>query len=225
MPVANIAELLALARRKPGEITYGTAAVGSAPHVNIVKFDNMAQVKLQPIHYRGAAPALNDVMAGTIKLMCVSTSLVAQPYRDHRLKMLAVGAQHRVGELPEIPTVAESGVPGYEAATWFGLATTGGTPPAIVAKINADVQKVLNDPAFRARFMAPQMFESMASSPEQFGELISHRDGEATGEDHPRAAPDDGLAIGVIASSSGLAFGNLKDELCEQSRMRRCMSK
>jgi len=172
LPVANVRELIALAREKPGTITYGTASVGSAPHMNMLKFATMADVKLQAIHYRGAALALNDVMAGHINVMSISTSLVAQPYRDHRLKILGIGSPQRAVQLPEVPTVAESGVPGYEAATWFGLATTGGTPPEIVAKINADVQKVMRDPAFRARFMEPQMFESMTASPAEFAQFI-----------------------------------------------------
>jgi len=172
LPASNVRDLLNLAKKKPGEITYGTAGVGSAPHMNLIKFENMAQVKLQPVHYRGAAPALNDIMAGHINLMSVSLSLVVQPAAEKKLKVLAVGSAKHVPQLPDAPTVSESGVPGYEAGTWFGLATTGGTPRDIVMKINAEVQKILADPAFQQRFMAPQMFESMASSPEEFSEYI-----------------------------------------------------
>jgi tripartite-type tricarboxylate transporter receptor subunit TctC len=172
LPVANVRELLALAREKPGTITYGTASVGSAPHMNMLKLETMAGIKLQAIHYRGAALALNDVMAGHINVMSISTSLVVQPFRDHRLKILGIGSPQRAAQLPDVPTVAESGVPGYEAATWFGLATTGGAPAEIVAKINADVQKVMTDPAFRAKFMEPQMFEPMAAPPDQFAQYI-----------------------------------------------------
>ncbi len=172
LPAASIAELVALARQKPGALTYGTASIGSAPHMNMLKLERMANVKLNAIHYRGAAPALNDVMAGHINLMSVSVSLAAPAYRDHRLKILAIGSAHRLAQLSDLPTVAESGVPGYEAVTWFGMATTGGTPPEVVNKINADVQKVMNDPAFRAKFMEPQMFESMAATPEQFADDI-----------------------------------------------------
>jgi tripartite-type tricarboxylate transporter receptor subunit TctC len=172
LPVSNVRELIALAKQKPGEITYGTAGIGSAPHVNIAKLENMADVKLQAIHYRGAAPALNDVMAGHINLMSVSISLVVQPFEARKLKILAVGSPHRVAQLPNTPTVSESGLPGYEAATWFGLATTAGTPREVILKINADVQKILNDPEFRAKFLAPQLFESMASSPEKFDQYI-----------------------------------------------------
>ena len=172
LPVADIRELIALARRQPGKLTYGTAAVGSALHVNMLKLESMANIKLQAIHYRGAVPALSDVMAGHINLICVSTSLVAPPFRDRRLKILGVGSLHRAAELPDVPTVAESGLPGFEAVAWFGLAATGGTPPDVIARINADVQKVMSDPVFGAKFMAPQMFESMAATPEQFADYI-----------------------------------------------------
>jgi tripartite-type tricarboxylate transporter receptor subunit TctC len=168
----NVRELIALANKRPGEITYGTAGVGSAPHVNIVKFENMAHVKLQAIHYRGAAPALNDILAGHINLMSVSYSLVVQPFAEKKLKVLAVGGLKRSPQLPNSPTVDESGVPGYDANTWFGLAAPGGTPRDVVMKINAEVGKILADPAFQQRFMAPQMFESMASSPEEFSQYI-----------------------------------------------------
>jgi tripartite-type tricarboxylate transporter receptor subunit TctC len=167
----NIRELIDLAGKKPSEITYGTAGVGSAPHMNMIKLENMTKLKLQAIHYRGAAPALNDIMAGHINLMSVSLSLVVQPAAEKRLKVLAVGSAKHVPQLPEAPTVSET-VPGYEAGTWFGLATTGGTPPEVVTKINAEVAKALADPAFQQRFMAPQMFESMASTPAEFAQYI-----------------------------------------------------
>ena len=171
LAVNNVRELIELANKRPGEITYGTAGVGSAPHVNIVKFENMAHVKLQPIHYRGAAPALNDIMAGHINLMSVSYSLVVQPLAEKKLKVLGVGGTQRSPQLPNAPTVAET-VPGYEANTWFGLAAPGGTPRDVVMKINADVRKILAEPAFQQRIMTPQMFESMASAPEEFAQFI-----------------------------------------------------
>lgn len=172
LPVSNAAELIALAKRKPGEFTYGTAGIGSGPQMNIVMFENMAGVSLRPIHYRGAAPALNDVMAGHIDLMSISVSLVVQPHNEGKLKILGVGAPRRVSQLPERPTVAESGLAGYEAATWFGLVAPKGTPRDVVMKINADVQKILSDSAFREKFLTPQMFESMASAPEPFEQFI-----------------------------------------------------
>lgn len=172
LPASNVRELIELAKAKPHEITYGTAGFGSAPHMNMVKLENMAHVALQPVHYRGAAQPLTDIMAGHINLMSVSVSLVVQPFRQHKLKLLGVGSTERVSQLPDSPTISESGVPGYEAGTWFGLAAPGGTPRDIVMKINAEVTNLLNDPAFRERIMTPQMFESMASTPEEFARYI-----------------------------------------------------
>jgi tripartite-type tricarboxylate transporter receptor subunit TctC len=97
---------------------------------------------------------------------------VVQPFAEKKLKVLAVGGLKRSPQLPNSPTVDESGVPGYDANTWFGLAAPGGTPRDVVMKINAEVGKILADPAFQQRFMAPQMFESMASSPEEFSQYI-----------------------------------------------------
>jgi tripartite-type tricarboxylate transporter receptor subunit TctC len=167
----NIKEMIDLAKKKPGEITFGTAGVGSAPHMNMVKFQDMAKVKLQAVHYRGAAPAINDIFAGHINLMSVSYSLVVQPAAEKKLKVLGLGGDKQVPAIPSALPVSDT-VPGYEGNTWFGLATTGGTPRDIVMKINAEVQKILSDPAFQQKFMAPQMFESMASSPEDFSKYI-----------------------------------------------------
>jgi tripartite-type tricarboxylate transporter receptor subunit TctC len=171
LPASNVADLLKLAKAKPNEFTYGTAGVGSGPQMNIVRFENAAGVSLRPVHYRGAAPALNDVMAGHIDVMSISVSLVVQPHQEKRLKILGVGAQKRVSQLPDVPTVAET-VPGYEAVTWFGLVGPKAMPRDVVMKINADVRTILSDPAFREKFMAPQMFESMASDPDSFDTYI-----------------------------------------------------
>jgi len=168
----GVRELIELARKTPGELTYGTAGIGSAPHMNMVLFESMAGVKLVPVHYRGAAPALTDVIAGHVNLMSVSVSLALPPFRTGQIKIFGVGSGKRMPLAPDIPTVAENGLPGYEATTWFGLFATAGTPQPIVTKINAEVAKILADPQFREKFLAPQMFEPMASSPEEFADYI-----------------------------------------------------
>ena len=168
----NVRELIELASKKPGEFTYGTAGIGSAPHMNMVLFESMANVKLVPVHYRGAAPALTDVIAGHVNLMSVSVSLALPPFRTGQIKIFGIGSGKRLSLAPDIPTVAESGLPDYEATTWFGLFATAGTPREIVTKINAEVAKILADPQFREKFLAPQMFEPMASSPEEFADYI-----------------------------------------------------
>jgi len=172
LPANDVRELIELAGKKPGELTYGTAGIGSAPHMNMVLFESMANVKLVPVHYRGAAPALTDVIAGHVNLMSVSVSLALPPLRAGQIKIFGIGSGKRLPLAPDIATVAESGLPGYEATTWFGLFATAGTPHEIVTKIHAEVAKILADPQFREKFLAPQMFEPMASSPEEFADYI-----------------------------------------------------
>jgi tripartite-type tricarboxylate transporter receptor subunit TctC len=172
VPAKNVAELIAIAKQKPGELTYGTAGIGSAPHMNMVLLESMAGVKLVPVHYRGAAPALTDVIAGHVNLMSVSVSLALPPFRSGQIRIFGIGSPNRLAPAADIPTVAESGLPGYEAATWFGLFATAGTPREVVLKLNAEVQKILADPEFREKFLAPQMFEPMGSTPEAFADYI-----------------------------------------------------
>jgi tripartite-type tricarboxylate transporter receptor subunit TctC len=171
LPANSIAELIALAKQKPGEISYGSSGFGAAGHVNVALLETMAGIKLNAIHYKGATPALNDVLAGHIMLTSVSLSASVPPYRAGKAKMLAVGSARRLPQLPDVPTTAET-VPGYEAVTWFGLFVTNGTPPAIIGKLNAEVQKLFTDAEFRARVIEPNMFEPMVSSPEQFAAFI-----------------------------------------------------
>jgi tripartite-type tricarboxylate transporter receptor subunit TctC len=172
LPVNNAAELIALAKQKPGQLTFGTAGIGSAPHMNIELFENMAGVKFTPVHYRGATPALNDLRAGTVNVMSVSVSLALPPYRAGEIKMLGIGSAKRLPQVPDIPTVAETGLPGYQAVTWFGLFGPAAMPHDLVAKLNAEVQKVFSDPEFQKRFMEPQMFEAMPGSPQDFATFI-----------------------------------------------------
>jgi tripartite-type tricarboxylate transporter receptor subunit TctC len=172
LPVNNAAELIALAKQKPGQLTYGTAGIGSAPHMNIELFENMAGVKFTPVHYRGATPALNDLRAGTINLMSVSVSLALPPYQAGEIKILGIGSAKRLPQVPDIPTVAETGLPNYQAVTWFGLFGPAAMPHDLVVKLNGEVQRVFADPAFQKRFLEPQMFEAMPGSPGDFATFI-----------------------------------------------------
>ena len=169
----TVGELIALAKAKPGSISYGTSGVGSAGHVNVALLESMTGVKLQPVHYRGAAPALTDVVAGHIQITSVAVSSGLQPWRDGMVKMLGIGSAQRLPGIPEVPTVAESGVPGYEATTWFGLFTTAGTPREVVLKINTEVQRLFNEEGFRKRFVEPLLYEVMTTSPDQFDDFIA----------------------------------------------------
>jgi len=172
LPVKNAAELIALAKQKPGQLTYGTAGIGSALHMNMELFDSMAGVKITPVHYRGSTPALNDLIGGSINVMTISVASGLPGYRAGQLKMLGVGSLKRLPQLPDIPTVDENGLPGFQATAWFGLFGPAGIRHDVVMKIDAEVIRIFNDPAFRAHFLDPQMFESMAGPPDEFTTFI-----------------------------------------------------
>jgi tripartite-type tricarboxylate transporter receptor subunit TctC len=172
LPVGDAAGLIALAKQKPGQLTYGTAGVGSALHMNMALFDSMAGINMIPVHYRGATPALNDLIGGSINTMVVSVASGLPAYRAGQIKMLGVGASKRLPLVPDVPTVSESGLPGYQATAWFGLFGPAGLPGDLVRKLNKEVTRIFTDPAFRARFLDPQMFEFMAGTPEEFSAFI-----------------------------------------------------
>jgi tripartite-type tricarboxylate transporter receptor subunit TctC len=168
----DLGELIALAKSRPGELSYGSFGTGSSGHVNMELLQGMAGVKFNHIQYKGATPALTDVAAGHLTMMFISVGSAIPPWKAGRVKWLAIGSSKRLPQYPEIPTLAESGLPGFEATSWFGLFATGGTPPEVVAKLNAETRRVFSEPAFRQRYLDPQLFEPIAASPEQFGEFI-----------------------------------------------------
>ena len=172
VPAKDTKELIALAKKKPGELNYGTFGVGSTGHLNMEMLQIATGTKLVAVHYKGATPALTDVLAGHIQLMFISTSSAIQPWKTGTVKLLAIGSRKRLERVPDIPTVAEAGLPGFEAVSWFGLFAPRGTPSDIVAKVNTDVRQVFEEPEFREKFLAVNMFESMISSPEQFSAFI-----------------------------------------------------
>jgi tripartite-type tricarboxylate transporter receptor subunit TctC len=173
LPVQNVKELIALAKQKPGEINYGTFGVGSSGHLNMELFQALSGAKFQAVHYKGATPALTDVVAGHIQMMFISVGSAVPQWKTDKVKLIAVGAGKRMALLPEVPTVAESGLPGYEAVSWFGLFGPPGMPADIVAKINAEVRKVFADPEIKKNFLERQYFESIAGTPEQLVQYIT----------------------------------------------------
>jgi tripartite-type tricarboxylate transporter receptor subunit TctC len=168
VPANSFGELIELGKKRPGELNYGTFGIGTSGHLNIVLLESMTGAKFTPIHYRGATPALTDTIAGHIQMMIVSIGLVAQPWQAGQLKVLGFGSTARIERFPNVPTLAESGLPGYEAGSWYGLFAPAGTPRAIVDRLNAETQRIFSDPAFRDRVLAPSFIYSIASSPEQF---------------------------------------------------------
>jgi tripartite-type tricarboxylate transporter receptor subunit TctC len=173
LPASNVKELIALAKQKPGALDYGTFGAGSTGHLNMELFQSLAGIKLQAVHYRGATPALTDVIAGHIKMMYISVGSALPQARDNKVKLLAHGGAKRMALLPDIPTVAEAaGLPGYEAISWFGLFGPPKMPTEVVTKINAEVQKLFADPEVRKNVIDHYYFESLAGTPQQLADRI-----------------------------------------------------
>jgi tripartite-type tricarboxylate transporter receptor subunit TctC len=176
LAMQNVPDLIAGARDKPNGINYGSLGVGSGPHLSMELLQSMSGTKLNAVQYKGAAPALTDVIAGHVPMMFVSTGLIVQAWKAGQLRPLGVGSRERLAQFPELPTVAET-LPGFTALVWFGLFAPSGTPRDIVVKINNAVQRILADRDFRDRFLTPNLYEPMSGSPEQFAEQI-HLDAE-----------------------------------------------
>ena len=182
VPARTVGELVALAKQKPGAINYGTFGPGSSGHLNIELLQSMTGTKFTPVHYRGAAPALTDTIAGHIQMMIVSIGLVAQPWQAGQLKVLGL-RQH--GADRKIPRGADDRREWAARASRPARGTASRRPRArrapIVDRINAETQRIFNDPAFRERVLAPSFIYSIASSPEAFVERI-RRDTEKWGK-------------------------------------------
>ena len=171
-PFKSLAEVMAHARAKPGELNYATIGLGGSSHINMVLFESMTGLKLTPVHYKGGAPAVTDLLGGHVPSAFLSSQLVDQGIKSGHIRALAVGSKARLRQHPDVPTVAESGVPGFEAVSWFGVWVPAGTPRDIVLKLNADIQKVFADAEFREKFLDRAMLDPIIGSPDQFAEFI-----------------------------------------------------
>jgi tripartite-type tricarboxylate transporter receptor subunit TctC len=171
LPARNVKELIALARSKPGQINYSSSGPGGAPHLAMELFKSLAKVNLVHIPYKGSGPSFADLIGGQVSL--TSDSLVqALPYiRAERLRALGVLGAKRSPLLPDVPTIAESGVPDYELTNWFGLLVPAGTPRELITRINGAVVKVLQQPDVRERLVAMGA-DVVGSSPEEFGRFM-----------------------------------------------------
>ncbi len=171
VPVNSVADLIALAKKKPGEVTYGTAGVGTALHIAGLELENLTGIKMTAVHYRGAAPALTDVMAGHINAVMMGPSVALSSVKAGKLKMIAFGSDKRVPQFPDVPTIAET-VPGYEAGVSFGLFAATGTPAAIIKKVNADVQKIVSDPDFQSKYLERFAVQPVPGSIDAFSDYL-----------------------------------------------------
>jgi len=167
LPAKNARELIALAKAKPGTLTFASAGHGTPPHMAGELFRALAGIDLVHIPYKGNGPAYTDLMAGQVSLMFpnIATSL---PYvRSGRMRALGVGSKTRSAIAPEIPTINESGLPGYEMSSWFGLLAPAGTPVAIVARLQQEIARIFKHPDVREKLLA-QGVEPVGGTPQEF---------------------------------------------------------
>jgi tripartite-type tricarboxylate transporter receptor subunit TctC len=171
LPAQSLGEFIALAKRKPGALSYGTPGIGTSPHLSMELLKSMAGIDLQHVPYRGTAAAVTDLIGGQIAAT-FANALTAKPQIDAgRVRALAISGPRRIEALPNVPPVAEAGVPNYEAMQWYGLLAPAGTPAQIVARLNAEALKALQSDEMREK-LAADGAQPLGSSPAEFAALI-----------------------------------------------------
>ena len=171
LPVRSVVEFIAYARANPGRIAYASSSQGGAPHLAGELFKLMTGTDLVHVPYRGSGPAGQDLIAGNVQAMFDSVPASAGAVRDGRLRALAVTTRNRIAPFPDLPTIAEAGVPGYEISTWYGIWAPARTPPAIIARMQQAVATAARNPETRARFDALGA-EPVADSPEDYARFV-----------------------------------------------------
>ncbi len=170
-PFKTVQELIAYAKANPGKINFGSSGSGSSIHLSGELFKSMAKVDMQHVPYKGSAPAVTDLLGNQIAIMFDNMPSAIQHVRSGKLRAIAVTTAKRSPELPDVPTIAESGVPGYEATSWFGMFAPAATPAPVVAQLNATIVKVLAQPDIRKK-LAEQGAEAAGETPAQFADFI-----------------------------------------------------
>ncbi len=171
VPASTLSELIALAKTQPGKLSFGTSGTGTAVHLTGELFKSLAKVDITHVPYKGGGPALSDLIAGQIPMGVQNISTVVQYVRTGRVRALGISSLERSPALPDVPTIASAGFPGFEAKEWYGLVAPAGTPVPIVARLNREIVRVMHLPDINAR-IAEQGAEIVADSPEQFGAFI-----------------------------------------------------
>jgi tripartite-type tricarboxylate transporter receptor subunit TctC len=172
LPVHSVTELIALAKQKPGELNYASAGIGSFQHLGGELFQLTAGVDMVHVPYKGGGPAMTDVLGGYTKIMFSSLVQTSGFVRSGQLRALGTGGSHRSSVLPDVPTIAEAGVPGYEANNWGGVVAPAGTPPAIIEKLHIEISAVQNSEQTRKQF-ATEGAEIVQMSSAAFGSFMA----------------------------------------------------
>jgi len=187
VPVSNYAEFLAYARANPGKLNYGTPGNGTSPHIATEVYNREAKVKLNHVPYKGAGPALNDLLAGVIDLMFDPGPGIQQA-RTGKVKMIAIAGPKRHADFPNVPTLEENGIKGVDGGPHFGFYTTAGTPAAAIERLNREVIKLMQEPAVLERFRALAVDLAEPMTPQQFAAYVR---GES--ERYARLIPELGI--------------------------------
>ncbi len=172
LPVKTLKELLALAKARPGHLQYASAGVGTFQHLSAELFKSLAKVDIVHVPYKGGGPATIDTLAGQVHMTIGSLIQVLSHFRTGRLRPIATGGAKRAATLPDIPTIAEAGVPGYEANNWWGILAPAGTPDAVIKKVNAEANAVMSLAETKKRLSAEGV-ETITATPEQFAKHIA----------------------------------------------------
>jgi tripartite-type tricarboxylate transporter receptor subunit TctC len=167
IPAKTVKELIAFAKARPGQLNYGSSGVGSATHMTTELFKTMAGVDIVHIPYKGSGQVMGDIIGGQLALIFDQIVSSLPHVNAGKLRALAITSAKRFPTLPQLPTVAESGVPGYESISWAGVAVPAGTPKEIVARLNSEIVKIVRAPDIRERFLRDGI-EPVGSTPEQF---------------------------------------------------------
>jgi tripartite-type tricarboxylate transporter receptor subunit TctC len=171
VPARTVKELIALARKRPGQINYASAGLGTSPHLSTELFKSMAKIDIVHLPYKGSGPAAVGVLAGEAAMMFSSVPSIVGHARAGRLRPLGVTTTKRTPALPDVPTISEAGLPGYEAQQWFGIAAPGGTPRAIVERLHKETAAALRDPKVASQF-TNQGGIPVGSSPQEFAAYL-----------------------------------------------------
>lgn len=172
LPVNTVADFLALARKSPGVINYGSGGMGSAGHLPMEVLQAATGVKLQHVPYKGSGPAINDLISGQIQTMLLTIPAVMPFVQSGRLRAIATSGSKRTPALPQLPTLVEAGVKGFDYAPWYGYFAPTGTPTAVVTRLHAAINKVLSDPEI-VKTLGQQGLEVQALSREQFAGIVA----------------------------------------------------
>jgi tripartite-type tricarboxylate transporter receptor subunit TctC len=172
LPVKNVRELIALAKARPGQLQYSSAGIATFQHLSSEMFKSMAGVNILHVPYKGGGPATIDLIAGQVQMSIGSLIVILPHQRTNKIRIIGTGGAQRSATLPDVPTIAESGVPGYEANNWWGVLAPAGTPEAVVRKLNTESNAVMMLPDTRKRFTA-EGAEAINVTPEQFAKHIA----------------------------------------------------